>query len=64
MEKDGTVVAVSGLLGSVAGMRVGIAVGPEGRLCGAVQAVNNNIMVEDKIAILFVIFSYSLAGRV
>jgi hypothetical protein len=64
MENNGTAVAVRGLPGSVAGMRVGIGVGPEGRLCGATQAVNNKIMVEDKIAILFVIFSYSLAGRV
>ena len=64
MENDGTAVAVRGLLGSVAGMSVGIGVGPDGRLCGAAQAVNNKIMVEDKIAILYVIFSYSLAGRV
>jgi hypothetical protein len=64
MEKDGTVVAVRGLLGSVAGMRVGIGVGPEGRLCGAAQAVNNKIIIEHKIAILYVIFSYSLSGRV
>jgi hypothetical protein len=32
MENDGTAVAVKGSLGSVAGMRVGIGVGPEGRL--------------------------------
>jgi hypothetical protein len=64
MENDGSAVAVRGLLGSVAGMRVGIGVGPEGRLCGVAQAVNNKIMTEDNIPILCVIFSYSLAGRV
>lgn len=57
MENDGTAVAVRGLLGSVAGMSVGIGVGRDGRLCGAAQAVNNKIMTADKIAILCVIFS-------
>jgi hypothetical protein len=57
MENDGTAVAVRGLLGSVAGMSVGIGVGPDGRLCGAAQAVNKKIMTADRIAILCVIFS-------
>jgi hypothetical protein len=64
MGKDGSAVSVRGPLGSVAGMRVGIGVGPEGRLCGAVHAVNTKIITVDNIAVLVVIFSHHLTGSV
>jgi hypothetical protein len=44
MAKVGISVAIRELLTSVAGIRVGMGVGPDGRLCGGAQATKNNIM--------------------
>jgi hypothetical protein len=64
MGNEGKAVSDSGLLGSVAGISVGIGVRPAGRLCGAVQAVKNKIMKVANTAILDNIFSVHLVGSV
>ena len=64
MVKVGTSVAIRGLLTSVAGIRVGIGVGPDGRLCGGAQATRSKIMSENNSPSFGIIFSYYLTGRV